>query len=88
MAATLAQNVHGVLESAIKAPGGPPGIVFGAVDRTGKVLVNEGAGVRFINKPDQKVGVRRFFFCGKRGIGTMWLTLLFVPLCVNCLDDP
>jgi hypothetical protein len=53
--ADLKQNVRAVLENTIKAPGGPPGIVFGAVDRTGKILVNESAGVRFIDRPDEKV---------------------------------
>jgi hypothetical protein len=58
----LKQNVRAVLENTIKTPGAPPGIVFGAVDRTGKVLVNESAGLRFIDRPDEKVSFTSSFY--------------------------
>ncbi|GAA5972713.1 hypothetical protein JCM21900_002361 [Sporobolomyces salmonicolor] len=50
--ADLKQSVQTILDNSVKVPTGPAGVVFGAVDKTGRVLVNEAAGVRAVDKAD------------------------------------
>ena len=46
----LSSTVKEILDRAVSAPGGPAGLVFGAVDREGQVLVAEAAGVRALGE--------------------------------------
>lgn len=61
--ATLASQVKQMLDAAVAAPGGPAGLVFGAVNARGDVLVAEAAGRRALDSPDP---VRRTVCSGER----------------------
>ena len=55
MTSLLAEQVKAILEHAVGEPNGPVGIVYGAVDRQGKILVAEAAGKRSLDN-DTPVG--------------------------------
>jgi hypothetical protein len=55
----LQQRVQTVLDNAVKSPQGPVGLVFGAIDKNGRVLVNESAGLRSLAH-GEKVSSFRF----------------------------
>lgn len=50
---TLQAQVESILSAAVTAPHGPAGIVFGAIDRAGKMLVQSAAGVKELGKEGQ-----------------------------------
>ncbi|KZV98346.1 beta-lactamase/transpeptidase-like protein [Exidia glandulosa HHB12029] len=60
MTSTLATQVKQILSEAVNATNGPAGLVFGAINRNGKVLVAEAVGKRAIDK-DEPMTVDSYF---------------------------
>ncbi|EJD54223.1 beta-lactamase/transpeptidase-like protein [Auricularia subglabra TFB-10046 SS5] len=50
--ATLSGQVQEILNSFVQPPTGVAGLVFGAIDRDGNILVSEAAGKRSLSKPE------------------------------------
>ncbi|KAH7090932.1 beta-lactamase [Auriculariales sp. MPI-PUGE-AT-0066] len=46
----LATRIRGILHDATCAQDGPPGLIYAALDRSGRILVHEAAGVRELGK--------------------------------------